>query len=150
MMTVDVSQLKFPVISYDERSISTHRRRYNLTSSIESYVDKGGFLGRKIIDSSGLQFEIIGLERRGWSIFNLLHPLFISIADGDRMIKIRLNIVYLQTLNFGEVYQEIDELFERHPRWLSKQRKSYLDDLMNESTSIKELITRGFAHGKSL
>ncbi len=148
-MTVDVNQLKFPVISYDERSISTHRRQYELKSSLESYVDKGGFLSSKIIDSSGRQYKIVGLTKKGWSLFNLLSPLFISLTKGDRVIKIRLDLTYLRVLNFEEVYQEVDELFDRHPRWLSKQRKAYLTKLMTNSNSIKEMISKGFSHGKS-
>jgi len=79
-----------------------------------------------------------------------LHPLFISLAAGDRVIKIQLDLVYLKTLSFDEIYQEIDELFARHPKWMSKSRKAYVFKLMAKSNSIKELVSIGLAHGNPL
>lgn len=150
MMTVDVNQLKFPVISYDERSISTHRRRFNLTSSIESFVDKGGFLGEKIIDSSGRKYEIVGVRKEGWSIFNLLHPLFIVIEPGDKIVKIRLELAHLEVLKFAGVYQEIHELLARHPEWMPGYQKTHTHKLLEKANSIEDLISIGFADGNPL
>lgn len=139
MMIVAV-KVKYPAVLYSEKFISTHRWKPN--TSLRSYLDRKGFIGNVIIDSVGNQFVIKDVGVQG-----VAFPSWHNLHHKDKIMRIKLICEWQRKMTFDEVRYEINDLFERHPKWWTKARKEHLKELWASAASIKQLVDMGYASG---
>lgn len=135
------ANIKYPIVIYSERYISTHSKERH--TSLASYINLGGYVGDSIIDSLGNQFVVKDVILQG-EAFAPWHNWF----NKDKYVKIRFLNEFKKQLTFNEVLYEIKTLFDRHPKWCSLQAREHLSQLWSEALSVEQLVGMGYAYGR--
>ena len=137
---IAIADLNYPIVMYDERSITTVEKCRN--TSLHSYLLGEGVLGECIIDSSGKTYVVVDVQVMGRS-FAPWHNWF----HKDKIMKIAISVKPTGVMGFEKVKEEIIGIFDRHPKWMPSMHKPQFKNMLEEATTIEQLVGYGYADG---
>lgn len=137
--------LNYPVLTYSQKHLRGNiKSEKEFCRSIESYVDRGGFLGDTIVDATGKRFKISSVEKLG-RVFAPWYNLF----NSDKFLKIDFQVTDLPSLELEELKSILMNKIISNRGWRSSgQTVSEIQAYFNKFNSFEALTSYGFASGK--
>ena len=133
-----MQKLTYPVLQISPRVIWRHNNWQQLFICRRSRLKNGYWDETTIIDSTGAKFDVESCSF-GRISFNLFDLIDITL---DHRVVANLKLRKIEMLNKSEVNQCVMEVFNAHPRWVTRfgEKIQDLDREMSEADSIKDCI----------